>query len=102
MLLFHGHLPEFQSNLLLSDVIAAAFSSDGFFFFFAGTHQREEELVQSGVERADRLHRDVPASLSEDQDPGTDGRTNDVSPEIVIRHWRSAELKGPVCRSLQT
>ena len=94
--MFHGHLSEFQSNLLLSDVIAAAFSSDGFFFFFAGTHQREEELVQSGVERADRLHRDVPASLSEDQDPGTDGRTDDVSPEIVIRHCRSAELKGPV------
>ncbi len=35
----------------------------------AGTDEREEELLQSGLERTDRLHRDVPTPLPADQDP---------------------------------
>ena len=35
----------------------------------AGTDEREEELLQSGLERTDRLHRDVPPALPADQDP---------------------------------
>ena len=35
----------------------------------SGPHRRGEELLRPCVERADRLHRDVPAPVPEDQDP---------------------------------
>ena len=60
------------------------------FFFIpenaAGTNLRQKEQLQTNVERADCLHRDVPPSLSENQDPA-EGE----------RHGRSqsSKLAGP-------
>ena len=63
-----------QTSLCLAILLPILLPASIWCVFFAGSHQREEELVQSGVERADRLHRDVSASLSEDQDPGKNER----------------------------
>ena len=57
----------------------------------AGKNLRQKEQLQTNVERANCLHRDVPSSLSENQDPA-EGE----------RHGRNQSTTNENCQVLTT